>query len=249
MSNPFSAFCEDFCVNMRLGSQMALPHSRETVLHFFERVQKEFPAMTRFRPEVNHVLSLEEERSTNSYRWLTLENKRVAAGHVNPDDIAESLRLHSLILEMAPFHLGISPLEIDYLDVLFGFDLSFSGNHDEIVAETLFGESPLNCLLEEPGAKAVDYQPVITVALSDDCRLQARLEVVTRTSSYQVRTGEFEDDLISVYLVVRRYWGDRPKQPMASMIKDLAEKAESLCETLVIPRVLRPLSAAIASRS
>ena len=49
MTNPYSAFCEDFYVNMRLGSQMNLPHNRETVLHFFERVQKEFPQMTRFR--------------------------------------------------------------------------------------------------------------------------------------------------------------------------------------------------------
>ena len=40
MSNPYSSFCEDFYINMRLGSQLQLPHSRETVLHFFERVQK-----------------------------------------------------------------------------------------------------------------------------------------------------------------------------------------------------------------
>ena len=33
MSNPFAAFCEDFYVNMRLGSQLTLPHNRETVLH------------------------------------------------------------------------------------------------------------------------------------------------------------------------------------------------------------------------
>ena len=48
-SNPFAAFCEDFYVNMRLGSQLALPHSRETLLHFFERIQKAYPAMSRFR--------------------------------------------------------------------------------------------------------------------------------------------------------------------------------------------------------
>ena len=35
MSNPYSAFCEDFYINMRLGSQMNLPHNRETVLHSF----------------------------------------------------------------------------------------------------------------------------------------------------------------------------------------------------------------------
>ena len=54
---------------------------------------------------------------------------------------------------MAPHHLGLSPIEIDYLDVLFGFDLSFGGNHDEIIAESLFPESPLTCLLDEEGAQ------------------------------------------------------------------------------------------------
>jgi hypothetical protein len=49
MSNPYAAFCDDFYVNMRLGSQLPLPHQRETVLHFFERIQKEIPTMIRFR--------------------------------------------------------------------------------------------------------------------------------------------------------------------------------------------------------
>ena len=49
MSNPYAAFCEDFYVNMRLGSQLSLPHSRDTLLHLFERVQKTYPSMTRFR--------------------------------------------------------------------------------------------------------------------------------------------------------------------------------------------------------
>lgn len=248
-SNPYSAFCEDFYVNMRLGSQMNLPNQRETVLHFFERVQKEFPGMTRFRKEDSGAHSLEEERKDASYRWLSLEPKRLAAGHVNPATIADAMQLHSLALEMAPCHLGISPLEIEYLDVLFGFDLTFTGNHDEIISDTLYGESPLNCLLEAEGAKPVDFQPVITVALSDDCRLQARLELVTRTNGYQVRTGDYEDDIISVYVVMRRYWGDRPRQSMESICLELAEKADAICISQIVPRILRPLSAAIASRS
>ena len=62
MSNPFSAFCEDFYINMRLGSQMALPHNRETILHFFETLQKSFPGMTRFKRSENGELNLEEDR-------------------------------------------------------------------------------------------------------------------------------------------------------------------------------------------
>ena len=249
MNSPYSAFCEDFYVNMRLGSQMNLPHNRETVLHFFERIQKEFPQMTRFRKSDNGELNLEEDRSNQSYHWMSLENRRLSAGHVNPESIEDSLKLHRLLLEQAPYQLGISPVEIDYLDVMFGFDLEFSGNHDEIIAESLFPESPLTCLTEESGAKAVDFQPTVTVALSEDCRLQARIDVVTRTNSYQVRTGDYSNDCISVYLILRRYWGDRPKQPMEQLLEEMAERADKLCETHIVPKVLRPISSAIASRS
>jgi len=249
ISNPFSAFCEDFYVNMRLGSQLALPHSRETVLHLFERVQKGFPAMTRFRKSDNGEMNLEEDRGGHSYRWMTLEARRLSSGHANPASIEEAIQLHSLLLKLAPYDLGISPVEIDYLDVLFGFDLAFGGNHDEIVAESLFANSPLTCLTDEPGAKAVDFQPTVTVALSDDCRLQARIDVVTRTNSYQVRTGDYSDDVISVYLILRRYWGDRPREPMEQLFEQMAERADTLANSYIVPRVLRPISAAIASRS
>jgi len=248
MSNPFSAFAEDFYINMRLGSQMSLPHSRETLLHFFERVQKEFPSMTRFRKHENGELNLEEDRGQESYRWMSVEQKRLSSGHVNPESIEEALKLHKLLLMQAPYQLGISPVEIDYLDVLFGFDLEFNGNHDEIIADTLFAESPLSCLTEESGARAVDFQPTITVALSDDCRLQARIDVVTRTNSYQVRTGDYSDDVISVYLILRRYWGDRPKLAMETLLEQMAERADDLCHKYVVPKIIKPISSAIASR-
>jgi len=249
MSNPFAAFCEDFYVNMRLGSQLNLPHNRETLLHLFERVQKSYPGMARFRKTDNGEFNLEEDRGGHSYRWMSLEAKRLSSGHVNPSSVEESLSLHTLLLEMAPHHLGISPIEVDYLDVLFGFDLGFGGNHDEVIAESLFRDSPLACLTEAAGSRAVDFQPTVTVALSDDCRLQARIDIVTRTNSYQVRTGDYSDDAISVYLIVRRYWGDRPREPMEKLFVQMTERAEQLCSDFIIPRVLRPISSAIASRS
>src|SRR6266487_449734 len=75
MSNPFGAFCEDFYINMRLGSQMNLPHARETVLHLFETVRKQFPGMTRFRKCENGEINLEEDREHESYRWASLEQR------------------------------------------------------------------------------------------------------------------------------------------------------------------------------
>ncbi len=75
MSHPFAAFCEDFYINMRLGSQLNLPHNRDTILHFFERIQKSFPRMTRFRKNESGELNLEEDRTGDSYRWASIEAK------------------------------------------------------------------------------------------------------------------------------------------------------------------------------
>jgi hypothetical protein len=249
MSHAYSSFCENFYVNLRLGSQLNLPHQRETLLHFFERIQKEFPSMTRFRKTNGGNFNLEEDRSAQNYRWVSLEQRRLSAGHVNPDSIEQALQLHTLLLQLAPFHLGISPVEIDYLDILFGFDLTFSGNHDEVISESLLADSPLNCLSEEPGTRPVDIQPTITVALSEDCRLQARIDIITRTSSYQIRTGDYNDDVISVCLILRRYWGDRPRIALEKLIAELAERAEHLCDARILPKIVRPISSAIASRS
>ena len=249
MSNPYSSFCEDFYINMRLGSQLSLPHQRETLLHFFERIQKDIPTMTRFRKNDNGEYTLEEDRNSTGYRWVSMESKRLSSGHVNPPSVESAMKLHTLLMQLTPYHLGISPVEIDYLDVLFGFDLAFSGNHDEIIAESLLADSPLSCIMEESSARPVDFQPTITVALSEDCRLQARIDVVTRTNSYQVRTGDYSDDVISVYLILRRYWGDRPRQPTEQLLAEMAERADTLCSKYIAPKILRPISAAIASRS
>jgi len=249
MANPYASFCQDFYINMRLNTQLELPHNRETVLHFFERVQKEFPGMTQFRHHDNGDFNLEEDRRSPAYRWTRLESRRLASGFVNPDKLQDALRFHAFLLGLAPYHLGISPLEIEHLEVLFGFDLCYRGNHDDVVVESLLADSPLACLLDEPDARPIDVQPSVAVSLSDDCRLQARVEVLTRTDSYQVRTGDYSDDEISVYLTVRRYWSDRPREALEKVFGNLFDRADALAASHVLPRVLRPLSSAIASRS
>jgi hypothetical protein len=55
--------------------------------------------------------------------------------------------------------------------------------------------------------------------------------------------------MISVYLILRRYWGDHPKSPMTELYKNMAERADQLCQKYVLPRILRPISMAIAARS
>lgn len=249
MTNIYNTVCDDFYVNLRVGTQMTLPHQRETLLHFFEQIQKIFPDMSRFRRTDQNEYMLEEDREKDSYRWLGIESQRLACGHVNPPSMQEALRLPTAILDHAPYALGLSRVEIDYMDLLLGFDFEFSGNHDEIVAESLFVESPLSCLLEEPGTRATDFQPTVTVALTEDFRLQARIDIVTRTNSYQIRTGDYNGDMISVYLIVRRFWGDGVRESYEELLRQLAEKSEHLAKQYVLPRIIQPLRSAIGSRS
>lgn len=249
MAHGFANICDDFYINLRVGTQLGLPQQRETLIHFFEQIQKSFPDMTRFRRADATELTLEEDREKDAYRWLSVDANRLAAGHVNPDSIADALKLHHTVLDYAPHALGLSMVEIDHVDVVFGFDLEFAGNHDEVVAEGLMTDSPLAGLLEEPGAKAVDVQPTITVSLSDDQRLQARVDVVTRSNGSPTRVGDFGGDAISVFLVLRRYFGDRGREPLPELLDNLAARAETIAEGFVVPKVILPIRAAIAARS
>ncbi|MEM6560947.1 MAG: hypothetical protein AAF656_05060 [Planctomycetota bacterium] len=249
MPTPYGTFCDDFYVNMRLGTQMALPNARETLLHFFEQAQKAFPGMTRFRRGGDGEFSIEEDRSTPMYRWLSVEPTRLSAGHVNPEEIEDAAALHKMVLGQAPYALGISPVEIDYMDVLFGFDLEFTGNHDEVVASALLGDAPMTCLFDAGAGKPLDFQPKTTIALTEDCRLQARLEIVTRTGSYEVRTGDFDEDVISVYLVIRQYWGNRTEGATPELFDELLQTADELASDRIVPQVLQPLGALISSKS
>ncbi len=46
--NRYGAYCDDTYVNMHLTTEMDLPQSRESLLHFFEQVQRRFPKLSNF---------------------------------------------------------------------------------------------------------------------------------------------------------------------------------------------------------
>ena len=66
---------------------------------------------------------------------------------------------------LAPHLLTISLLDCEALDVMFGFDFNFEGNHDEVVAEALGVGHGLEGLFELPGREVINYEPSITLAL------------------------------------------------------------------------------------
>ena len=254
----YGPFCDDFYVNARLGSHLPMPRERGSVLHFLEQVQKAFPELQEMhaaggdprdsRAEVPDV-RLEEDPARGSYRWLSLEGRQLAAGHVNPPSLAEVSRLHRLILQIAPYQLGISPVEIAYLDLLCGFDLEYNGDHERVVAETMFADSPLACLVERAGASPAEFSPTLTVAFDEQPGLRARLEIVTRGGNAARGGDAGDDDVIRVFLTLRRLWQPRPAGPAEAVYDDLLARADELLSEQVVPHVLRPIAAAIASRS
>jgi hypothetical protein len=246
--NPYSSLSDDFGIYVYLNTKMELPTGRETVLHFFDSIQKAFPQMTDFDHRESGEYVLEEDRDLGSYRWVALEPRRLCTGFVNPAEVEAADAHHERLLEMAPYHLDFSPLDCEALDVLFAFDFLFNGNHDEVVSEALGMSNTLESLLQLPGARVINFEPSVMMSLDDSCRLQCRLSVETRTNAYQIRTGQFPEAPISVYFTVRQYWGRQPFKTYGESYRNQRRICQELVDQHVIPSVIRPLAQAIAAK-
>jgi hypothetical protein len=246
--NPYSSLCDDFGVYVYINTKMDLPNRRETVLHFFDAIQKTCPQMTDFESRESGEFVLEEDREQGSYRWVGLESRRLCTGYVNPPSLDAADTQHERVLELAPYHLDLSPIDCEAVDVLFAFDFTFTGNHDEVVAEALGLNTTLENLVQLPGAKVINYEPSLMLALDEQCRVQCRLSIETRTNAFQVRTGQFPEAPISVYFTVRQYWGRQPFKNFIDSYRSQRKTAQELVDNHIIPAVVRPLAQAIAAK-
>lgn len=246
--NRYFTDADDFYVNLNLNTEMELPSSRDTVLHYFEQMRKAFPELSNFYTRESGDLVLEGDKEQVSYRWLAIEPRRLCSGHVNPETLEAAYRQHEMVLDLAPHLLALSVLDCEALDVMYGFDFTYNGNHDAVVAEALGIGPGLETLLESPESQVINYEPSITLALDEACRLQCRLSIETRTNAFQIRTGEFPEEQISVYFTVRQYWGTAADRSFADSFRRQREIGEELLVERVIPRVVRPLAQVIASK-
>lgn len=244
--NPYSSLCDDFYINMNLGTEMELPANRETILHFFERVQKTYPTMRNFYCRERGDFVLEEDKDQGTYRWCSVEPRRLCSGQVNPASIEGALDQHRLVLDLAPYTLSVSQLDCEALDLLFGFDFTYRGNHNQLVAEALGLSPAMERLVEIPGATVINYEPSVTIALDEECRLQCRLSMETRTNAYQIRTGDFPEDQLSVYVTARQYGSLRSDTNFSQTLDKLLRICQEMIENHVIDHVLRPLARTIA---
>lgn len=235
MTASYSAFCTDHYLNLKLGLKLELSRSRDTVLSLFERVRRQYPGMSEFR-KYSDELALESPTSESPHRWLAVRSSSVRAGVVNPVVAADAYRLHDMVLDVAPYFLDISPLDVDFVEVLFGFDIEAGGNHDAIVAETLLGGSALAGLFDLGEGLPIDCQPLVGLTLGDGT--EAFFEVRTRPEeSRSDRRGE----PISVYLTLRRSGPIEELKQLGARFREMTEHGEALVERGVIPVLLNPI--------
>lgn len=242
----FGSFSDDYYVNMNLNTEMELPSARETVLHFFEQLQKKFPHMRNFYSRDRNEFVLEEDKDRGSYRWTTVEPRRVLSGQVNPPSLDDALDQHRLILELLPYSLSVSPLDCESLNLMYGFDYTYCGNHNQLVAEAVGMVPAYEKLAEIPGNTIVSYEPTLQLTCDEDCRVQARIGIETRTSAYQIRTGDFPEEQFSVYVTGRRYGSLEPGESFSGAFDQLAEFCQDLLDNYVVENILRPVQQAIA---
>ncbi len=65
------------------------------------------------------------------------------------------------------------------------------------------------------------YEPSIQFTLDEGCATQVRLNFESRTTGFQLRTGEFGEEQLSVYLTIRRFDSLGPDENFVDEMKRL----------------------------
>jgi len=249
MLNNYDSLCDDFYYDMYVNTELDLPASRDTILSFFERVQKQFPSMNSFYRRDAGEYCLEERDRTENSRWIAIEKDRIGSGLINPSHHNSIYTQHRLVLELIPYMLGVSHLDIRCLDVTIAMDFCYAGSHDEVIAEALFGSSAFSCLLDLPSASPIGFSPAVVVALSEDCRTQARVSVESKTSVAEPpRKEQNLDEAISLSLTVRQYPRGTEKFDALKSFEDQCRLVEQLMAERIILEFVYPITNVIAQK-
>lgn len=245
MSESYRALCSDYYVNLKLNLKMELPRGRDTVLELFERSRKQYPAMSTFR-RFKDELALESPQTDIPHRWVAVRANHVRSGTVNPPDFREAYTQHRFVLETAPYYMSISPLDVDYIELLYGFDLNASGNHDAIVFDALFAGSPIASLSDVRGAGVAECQPLVGLSFGDRSDLEVQFEVKTRPNT-PAKDNDTPSEPISIYCTLRKFGSVSDIKDLAAVMMALSKRGEELVESKVLPTLLTPIREAIAS--
>jgi hypothetical protein len=241
----FTAFCSDFYVNQKLGLKLDLPERRETVLDLFDRVRRAFPRLSTFHRYEGEV-ALESDSAEREWQWVALRQTTIRSGHVNPATLGDCYNFHKALLEVAPYFLSISPLDIDMLEVVFGFDFETEHDRDGIVFDALLANTPLANLYDGDFERVIEAQPALGISIGERGDLQASFEV--RTRPRVPVAGERGGDPISVFLTVRKFGPLGSLDDLKGAFGAVVGHAEHLAETRVIPHLVMPIHETLQAR-
>ena len=94
----------------------------------------------------------------------------------------------------------------------------------------------------------ISDEPSLTIALDDECRLQFRLSVESRTNAYHVRTGDFPEEQLSVYATARQYGSLSPDSTYVDTLGRLSGLCYEMIDKYVVEQVLQPLARTISMK-
>lgn len=248
-ANSYNSLCDDFYIDMYVNTELDLPTSRDTLLTFFERIQKQYPTMGRFSRRDNGEYCLEDDPVSGQSRWVSLETDRIGSGIVNPSSVEEACQQDKCVLELMPYMLGVTPLDVDSIDITFAMDFDCAGSHDEVIAEALFASSAFGWLLDWPHVKPIVFSPSMVITLSADEFTQARVNIESKTSIFE--PGEKEqnrDEAITLSLTVRQYPKANERFDPVAAFERQCQLAEELMNERIIKYFVHPLTEVIAQR-
>jgi hypothetical protein len=237
----FDSLCRDFCVNQKLALKMDLPAAREPVLDLFGRLRKDLPRLASLQRYPDGEVALESGEDERDFLWVAMRQLSLKSGWVNPSTLEEAYRMHRTVLEVAPYFLSISPLDVDHLELVYAFDFECDGNRDEIVLDALLGGSPLGDFADASTDTILDSQPFIALALADAPDMHVYVEVKTRLPRGETAVTREGGEPLSVLLTVRRTGPVRALADLPTILAALSGHGERLVEQRLIPRVLMPL--------
>ena len=76
--------------------------------------------------------------------------------------------------------------------------------------------------------------------------MQCRVGLETRTNAYQIRTGDYQQEQLSVYVTARQYGSLCAGATYVQVVDELASLARDVVENYVADTVLEPLARTIA---
>lgn len=245
----YSSFCDDFYVDMCLYTKLDLPTNRDTILAFFERIERKYPQMTTLLRRGKANLCLKEQGSGGQFRWTSIERDRLASGIANPQDLNTAYQLSRFILDLVPYMLSISHLDIDSIELVYAMDFDCSGSHEEVIADAMIASSAFNNIIEIPGSSVLACSPAVTIGLDPENLTQARIAVESGREllSYSDLTDDTEEP-ITLSLALRQFPAPGKKFDSIAEFNRLTAIGEDLMNEKVIGGFAKPLKNVIAQK-